>query len=111
MSCDPQPGCVGRERAREVDHHATRGDLDPGGELEQPQPKRSDLGVGAVRMLATKPEFLHQRVGGRGQQDTKLVGQEARAAGSIDGEIVLQLLDPILRITPVGVNLIDMLGR
>ena len=92
-----------------MDDHAARGDLDPGGELEQPQAKRSDLGVGAVRMSATKPEFLHQRVGGRGQQDTKLVGQEARAAGPIDGEIVLQLFDAILSIAPVGVDPIDML--
>ena len=51
-----------------------------------------------------QPQFLHQHIGGGGQEDAQLIRPEATAARPADLEAVVQLLDPILNVTPGTVD-------
>jgi len=66
---------------------------DRGADLEQAVSKDPDLAAGQARAGGTEAELLHQDVGPSGQQDPKLVGQKAVAAGAIELQAVVKLLD------------------
>lgn len=53
--------------------------------------------IGGAR--GVRAQLLVEDVGGGAQQAAELVGEEAAAAGAVDLEAVMQLLDPILDVT------------
>jgi hypothetical protein len=57
-------------------------------------------------------QLLHEDVGGGGQEDPELIGQEARAAGAIDLQAVFELLDAVLDVSALAVDpFVDPAGR
>jgi len=53
---------------------------------------------------ANPPQRLHQNVGRRTEQQTKLIGQESMATGSIREQVQLLFLDPILHLATLTVD-------
>jgi hypothetical protein len=49
-------------------------------ELEQPLAQPADLGAGTRRARRAEPEFLHQHIGGGGEEHAELIGSKATAA-------------------------------
>jgi hypothetical protein len=65
-----------------------------------------DVSLGKGRVRGVPVQILQQDVGCRGQADTDLVGEEARAAGAIDPQPLLELLDPVLHVAAGAVDLL-----
>src|SRR5690348_4384813 len=105
----PPLGSVG-ESTWQMQHDAAHRALDAATELEQPFAQGADLRSGARSALSAEAQLLHQNVGGRGEQHPQLIGEEARAAGAVDLEPMMQLLDAILDLSATAVHVIEMAG-
>ena len=89
---DVPPGVEVRRGGGQVqDHAADRAD-DVRAELEQPGAQPRHLGAGTGGARRAQPEFLHQHVGGGGEQHAQLIGPEATAARAVDLQAIEQLL-------------------
>jgi len=97
------PGALERERRREMKDDPTDRDLDPHAELDELLAQGRDLRPGAIGVVSREAELLHQHVGCRRHQHAELVGPETRAAGPVDLQAVMQLLEPIFDLTPRSV--------
>ena len=76
-------GLVGTA-AREVEHHPADCDDDASRHFQELEPDGMDLGPGQFGPLQSfTTQVLHEHIGGRGQQETKLVGHKSRAAGAV----------------------------
>ena len=64
------------ERGGEMQDDSPHRLFDPDRKLEEAVAKSRHLGVAIVRVAGLAREFLHQDVGGRGQLNAKLIGQE-----------------------------------
>src|SRR5713101_4005767 len=100
-----QPGA----RQWQMQDDPTNRALDPHGELEQPVAQRRDLRIGQGGPGGPSAEFLEQQVRRQREEDTKLVGQETRATGSVHLQPVMQFLEPVLHVPPATVELVDRL--
>ena len=91
---------------RQVQHDTTSRALDPYAEFQQPLAKGTHLGASTVAPAGAQTQLLHQDVRGGRQQNAELIGHEAGAAGTVDLQTVVQLLDPILDVSTVAVDLL-----
>ena len=69
-----------------MDDDASYRNQHPGSQLQQSFAQRGHLGPGTGRAGGAQPEFLHQHVGGGGEQNAQLIGPEAAATGAVDLE-------------------------
>ncbi len=88
----------------QMQHDATRRGLKPGTELHQMFAQCADLGRSEGGARGSQVQLLVEHVGRSGQQAAQLVGQEASAAGAVDFQAVVQLLDPILDVVAGAVD-------
>ena len=102
---DRSPAVAVRECGRQSQHEpAHRGEhLDA--DLEQFKPQGRDLRPRPGGAVGGEPQFLQQHVGGRGQEHTELVGEEARAAGAVEGDVE-ELFDAVLGVAPLAVRVL-----
>ena len=94
---DLLPRIAPRECLRQVQGDAPDRALDPPGDLEQALAQGPDLGGADRRGARMGLQHLAQDIGRRGEQQTELVGREARATRAIHGHPVLQFFEPILQ--------------
>ena len=83
------PGDEAGKLPGHMNHNPSRRDFNSNSELEKPSANRTHLGLGAVAVSGLHLNLLHQHVGGGGQQDPELIGQEAAATRPVHREIVL----------------------
>ena len=94
-----------------MQHDAAYRALDPYAELEQPLAQGRNLCALAIGADGRGTQHLHQHIGGSGEQDTKLVGPESRATGTVDLQAVMQLLDAVLDLATLAIDvLVEVLG-
>jgi hypothetical protein len=101
------PGVIRGEMHDDPSH----GFDDATADLDQLQAQRPDLRADLVVPRDAAAQLLVEDVRGRSHQHAQLVGREARAAGAIDLEVVLQLLDPVFGVAALAVELVDPAGR
>ena len=89
-----------------MQHDATDGLFHPDSELDQSLAKRGDLRACAGGSCRMSSQRLHEHEGGRGHENSKLVGQETCAARPIDLEAVVKLLDPVFDVAPLAVDVL-----
>jgi hypothetical protein len=87
-----------------VDYDPSDRNYYAGTELEQPLAQHADLSTGTSCAGSTQAQFLHQDVGGCGEQDAKLVRPKTGATRAIDLQIV-QLLNTIFDVAALAVHL------
>jgi hypothetical protein len=95
-----------------VQDNPTNGDDDMSADFEKAFPERLYLSSGTGGMAEVESELLKKHIGGSGEKDTKLVGEETTAAGAVDIEAQMKLFDAILDIASRAVNVfVDPPGR
>ena len=72
--------------------------------LREPVAQPRHLGAGTGGARRAQPEFLHQHVGGGGEEHAQLIGPEATAARAVDLQAIEQLLDPIFDVAAGAVD-------
>jgi len=102
--CDLVPGVQEGERGGQMQDEAAHRDHHARPELDEVLAQGGDLGAGTGGAGGAQPQFLHQHVGGRGEQHPELVGPEARAAGAADLQTVVQFLDAVLDLAALAVD-------
>ena len=65
-------------------------------QFEEPVAQPRHLGAGTGGARRAQPEFLHQHVGGGGEEHAQLIGPKATATRAVDLQAIEQLLDPIV---------------
>ena len=96
----------------QMQHDSSHGGLDPRAELRQMFAQGADLGRTEGGARGSQAQLLVEHIGRGGQKPPQLVGQEAGAAGAVDLQAVVQLLDPILDVGAGAVDhFIQMPGR
>jgi hypothetical protein len=109
---DELPVLQVREGRRQMHHDAPRRGLHPGAELQELFAQGAYLSPtegGAYRFEA---QFLIEDVRSGGEQRSKLIGEEAGAAGAVDLEPVVQLFDPIFYVAASALDrFVQVLGR
>src|SRR5512139_3899425 len=93
---DDSPGVRVGEARGQVQHDSADGGSDAGSDFEEGVAEGRDLSASELGARGSEAQLLHEDVGGGGEEDAELVGEEARAAGAVDLEAVVQLLDPVL---------------
>src|SRR5215831_12048074 len=73
----------------------------PAADLDQAEAQRVELHARAAGPYQGAAQCIEQPVGGRVQQQTKLVGPEAMAAEAVGKAGALEILDPELRLAPL----------
>ena len=104
------PGIDPRIVDREMKNNSANRLLNPDGQFEQPLSHRGHLCRRELRSFGSSAHFLHEDVSGCRHEDTKLIGQETRAAGPVDFQPVMEFLDSVFGITSTAVNLVDGFG-
>ena len=84
-----------------MQHDAAHRALDPDTEFEQPLTQRAHLGMRTLGTVRFQSQLLHQHVRSGGEQYTKLVGEEVRAARAVNLQSVMKLLDAIFHLAGV----------
>ena len=79
----------------QVQHDAPHRGLDPGTEFYEVFAQCADLGGSEGGARGPQSQLLVEHVGGGGQKTAQLIGEEARAAGTVDFQAVVQFLDPV----------------
>ena len=101
---DVPPGVEVRCGGRQVqDHAADRAD-DVRPQFEEPVAQPRHLGAGTGGARRAQPEFLHQHVGGGGEEHAQLIGPEATAARAVDLQAIEQFLDAVLDVAAGAVD-------
>ena len=109
---DVTPGVEAGCRRRQMQDDAAHRDDHVDAQLEQSLAQPRDLGPGIRGARGPQSEFLHEHVGGRGEQHAPLIGPEATAARAPDLEPVVKFFDPILNVAAHAVDVfIDEAGR
>ena len=85
------------------DHATDRAD-DVRPQFEEPIAQPRHLGAGTGGARRAQPEFLHEHVGGGGEQHAQLIGPEATAARAVDLQAINQLLDAVLDVAAGAVD-------
>src|SRR5439155_24225457 len=98
------PGIEERERGRQVQHDAPYRDHDVSAELEQLLAQGPDLSASQAGARGGAAHLLEQHIGGGAEQHAQLIGPEPRAAGAIDLDPVMELLDPVLELAACTVD-------
>ena len=94
-------GIAGRQRDLDPGVHLG----DPGGDLDQREPDRVELGVAPERGLGRQAaQRVQQPVGGGVDQQAELVGRGAGAGGPVGGEVQLVRLDQVLGLAALAVD-------
>ena len=97
--------------AGELDHDAAGGLRDGGGDLDQPRPLGQGVGVaefvGHEFVVAQRGEEVVRR---GVQQQPPEVGEEAVATQAVGMEVVLQFVDPLLRLAALNIGFVDPQG-
>jgi hypothetical protein len=78
-----QPVCAIGKSQRQMQHEAAHGAFNPYAELEQAIAQGADLSAYTLAAEGYQTQLPHQYVSGGSQHHTQLIGQEARAAGSV----------------------------
>jgi len=107
---DPSPCVLPRIRRWEVEHESANRDHDSRSDLEKLLAKLAHLAAGELRPGRSETELLEEHVRRRRDQHPELVGDERRATGPSQVEVVVQLLDPVFRLSPPTVELVDEIG-
>ena len=94
-----------------MDPDPTAGLPDAGPDFKEFEPQGVDLSRGQLRSLEMMAPQQKQAIGGGGQQQPELVGQEAVVTQAIGLELQFALLDAVFHLPPQDVDLvIDQLG-
>src|SRR6186997_1393969 len=80
---------------------------DPAADLDDAEPEGVELEASGLGGEEPASELVEQPVGGGVQEEAEGVGPEAVIAEAIGGQGVLEILDPVLRLAPVDVAVID----
>jgi len=83
--------------------------LDPNCHFQESLSQGRDLGFCTICSGRSSAHLLHEHVGRCSHEDSKLIGQKARAACPIYLQTVMQFLDPILGISSAPVDLVNIL--
>ena len=73
-------------------------------QCEEPVAQPRHLGAGTGGARRAQPEFLHQHVGGGGEEHAQLIGPEATAARAVDLQAIEQFLDAVLDVAAGAVD-------
>ena len=92
--------------------NASSRDSDPSGDFEEQQPNRIDLCFRKGRLgEAQSAKPLNQDVCVAGEQQAKLIGRKAVAAGTVRKQHQLLFFDPVLHVTPQNIDVVvELLG-
>ena len=95
------------------DAHAYRISTILGGDFEQPEARRRELGPGEVTdLLDGLANRQHEPVGGRVQHEVDLIGERLTAGGAIGPELGLVQLHQIFGLASRAIQaVVDLLGR
>jgi hypothetical protein len=84
---------------------------DPAADLDQAQPRRVQLHPRNFEFGQPTADRVEQPAGRPVQQEAELVGPEPVVAQAVGEAGPLEVLDPVLRLAPVGVPGVDRLRR
>ena len=88
----------------QVQHDAPHRGFNPGTELHEVFAQGTDLGGSEGGARGPQSQLLVEHVGGGSQKTAQLIGEEARATGTVDLQAVVQFLDPIFDVSAGAVE-------
>src|SRR5215210_271262 len=82
---------------------------DPASDLDETEPQGVQLHPPPSACHQLPPQSVHQPVGASVQKQSELVGDEPMAAQTVRLYVELEVLDPVLALSPSGVELVKIL--